>query len=283
MSELFYSIRFSTFTNPYFINFALKNGDMNFFAVQFDAVWEDVRGNFEKINALLEDEGDLNGSMIFLPEMFATGYTMRPERVVSKIPEVVERLKEFSREKNCLIGGSLPVYDDGKYYNRFYVFAEGEEVAVYDKRHLFSNAGEHKVYVAGNRIITFNYNEWKIKPVVCYDLRFPVWLRNAEGYDLLVVVANWPSKRDEVWRLLLRARAIENQSYVLGVNRIGTDGNGYEYSGSSVLIDAKGKIIADMKDKEGVLNVRNISKEELYDFRKKFDTLKDADNFKFEL
>ena len=148
---------------------------------------------------------------------------------------------------------------------------------------MFSNAGEHEVYAGGSKIVTFEYNGWKIKPVVCYDLRFPVWLRNTEGYDLLVVVANWPSKRDEVWRLLLRARAIENQSYVLGVNRVGTDGNGYEYSGSSILVDAKGKIIADMKDKEGVLSVRNVSKEDLYDFRKKFDTLKDADKFKVEL
>ena len=256
---------------------------MNFFAVQFDVVWEDVSRNWEKIEALLEGEGDLDGSMIFLPEMFATGYTMKPDRVVGKIPEAVERLKEFSREKKCLIGGSLPAYDDGKFYNRFYVYAEGKELAVYDKRHLFSNAGEHKVYAGGNRPVTFDYNGWKVKPVVCYDLRFPVWIRNVEGYDLLVVVANWPAKRDEVWRLLLRTRSIENQSYVLGVNRVGTDGNGYEYSGSSVFVDAKGKIIADMKDKEGVLSVRNVSKEDLYDFREKFDTLKDADKFKIEL
>jgi omega-amidase len=252
---------------------------MNFFAVQFDIVWEKIQENLEKIERLLDNAGELKGGMIFLPEMFATGYTMKPSEVLEDVKVAIDWLKQFSRENNCLIGGSLPVFDNGKFFNRFYIYADGKELAIYDKRHLFSNAGEHKVYCGGNKIVTFEYNGWKVKPVVCYDLRFPVWLRNTEGYDLLVVVANWPAKRDEVWRLLLKTRAVENQAYVLGVNRVGEDGNGFEYAGSSVFVDAKGKIIADMENKEGVMAVRDVSKKELYEFRNKFDTLKDADKF----
>jgi len=255
---------------------------MKVFAVQFDIKWEDIHYNLEKIESLLAEQTGLEGSAVFLPEMFATGYTMQPSKVVSGISIATGWLKEFSYKHKCLIGGSLPVEDNGKFYNRFFVFANGEEVARYDKRHLFSNAGEDKIYSAGDKEVVFSFGEWKFKIAVCYDLRFPVWLRNKENYDILVIVANWPCKRNEVWQTLLTARAIENQSIVTGVNRTGTDGNGFEYCGNSLIIDEKGKILGNIKQDEGVLSV-TLDKEKLIQFRQKFDTLKDADKFNIVL
>jgi len=250
---------------------------MNIYTVQFDIQWHSPEANFRKIERLLEKK-DLKNSIVVLPEMFNTGYTMHPEEVEGYAQITINWLKNFSYTNNCLITGSIPVNNEGKYFNRLYAFAHGNNVAIYEKRHLFSNAGEDKIYSAGNSIISTKYNGLSIRFAICYDLRFPVWLRNTELYDILIVVANWPAKRDKIWEILLKARAIENQATVVGVNRIGTDKNGFSYAGNSLIINAKGEILAKCNDNEAVCKI-NFDKKEQDGFREKFDTLKDADNF----
>ncbi len=250
---------------------------MKIFAVQYNIAWHNPEQNFKTIETLLQDK-NLKGAIVVLPEMFNTGYTMHPELVYGFKDATLNWMSAFSAKHQCLLAGSLPVKENNKFYNRMYVYANGKKLAQYDKRHLFSNAGEDKTYSPGHSISTFEYKGFQIKAAICYDLRFPVWLRNQERYDLLILPANWPAKRLKVWRTLLTARAIENQSYVIGVNRTGIDNNGYEYHGNSMIIDAKGDILAQCTEDESVCEAE-ISKTDLEAFRHKFDTLKDADNF----
>ena len=232
----------------------------------------------KKIINFLQHE-HLQDSIVVLPEMFNTGYSLQYSDIVSSSMEITKQfMSDFSKKNKCLIVGSIPFKEGNKLYNRLLAYSNGKKIAQYDKRHLFSNANEDKLYSPGKEIIVFNYQNIKIKPAICYDLRFPVWLRNKENYDLLIIVANWPAKRLHVWETLLKARSIENQCFVVGVNRVGTDKNGFVYNGNSMFIDPKGKIIAKCTDKEEVCKVE-FDKKELEEFRKKFDTLKDADNF----
>ncbi len=254
---------------------------MKIFAVQYDIEWHNPEENFKKIETLLQNKA-LKGSLVVLPEMFNTGYTMKPAETVHTASLTSEWMSAFSATHGCLIAGSIPTEENGKYFNRMYVYAEGKKLAQYDKRHLFSNAGEDKIYSAGNSISVFEYGGMRIKAAICYDLRFPVWLRNTERYDLLLIVANWPAKRAAVWETLLKARAIENQAYVAGINRTGKDENGFVYNGGSMIIDAKGNILAKCTEDETVCET-TVSKIELEEFRNKFDTLKDVDNFKIIL
>jgi predicted amidohydrolase len=154
---------------------------------------------------------------------------------------------------------------------------------VYDKRHLFRMANEHNYFTAGNNKLIINYKGWRIKPLVCYDLRFPVWSRNKNNYDLLIYVANWPERRAYPWKILLKARAIENQCYVVGVNRVGTDGNNVIFSGDSAIIDAYGQIISNIKAHDNSFESVNINLDDLNNFRKKFPVGLDADNFEIKL
>lgn len=245
--------------------------------IQTSLTWENHqanRDNFtEKINSIEETD------LIVLPEMFATGFTMKPEGIAETMQgESVKWMQEMAKKKNCAITGSLVITEDGKYYNRlFFVYPDGS-YKTYDKRHLFTLAGEEKHYTAGSDRLVLEYRGWKICPLVCYDLRFPVFSRNTDDFDLLLYVANWPQVRVQAWDALLKARAIENMCYAVGVNRIGQDNNGHNYSGHSQVIDGMGNHALEPFAYEDVLTVE-LDKAGLDKARKKFGFLNDRDSF----
>jgi len=256
---------------------------LNIAIIQTNLIWENQdqnRAHFsEKINAISG-----NVDLIILPEMFSTGFTMNPARVAETMDgETMLWLKKMAKEKNTAITGSLVIKKDDNYYNRLvFVFPNGE-VQTYDKRHTFALAGEDKVYTAGNKKLIVDYKGWKICPLICYDLRFPVWARNTENYDVLIYVANWPKPRINAWNTLLKARAIENMSYCIGVNRVGTDDNGYEYSGHSAAYDSLGKEISSIKPDEITTEIISLNKEDLLKTREKFRFLDDKDRFNIKI
>jgi predicted amidohydrolase len=220
--------------------------------------------------------------LIVLPEMFSTGFIMHPKNVAETMQgETVSWLQHLAKAKNAAITGSLVIEEDGKFYNRMvFVFPDGK-IQHYDKRHLFSLAGEHHEFTSGTDKLIVEYKGWKICPLICYDLRFPVFSRNTEEYDLLIYVANWPDKRANAWNILLQARAIENMCYVVGVNRIGTDENKNHYSGDSQVADAMGNYTLEPHQSEGVFIVY-LDKKAQDRNREKFGFLNDADTFKLK-
>jgi predicted amidohydrolase len=247
--------------------------------IQLPLVWEDPKSNRvnieQKINAI-ESGTDL----IVLPEMFTTGFTMQPERVAETMNgETIQWMQSLAKAKKAAITGSLIIVEERKYYNRLvFVFPTGE-IQQYDKRHLFTLAGEDGVFTAGTSKVLIEYKGWKICPLICYDLRFPVFSRNTENYDLLIYVANWPKTRINAWDTLLQARAIENMSYTIGVNRLGIDDNNLEYVGHSQLTDYLGNSVIEPQRGEGVF-IAEIDKNSLHETRKKLNFLKDQDLFK---
>lgn len=217
--------------------------------------------------------------LIVLPEMFTTGFSMEAERLAETMDgPTVEWMREEAAALGCAITGSLIVRDGGRHYNRMVWVAPDGGLQHYDKRHLFRMAGEQEHYAAGERRITVEYKGWRICPLVCYDLRFPVWSRNRGDYDLLLYVANWPARRSLAWKTLLRARAIENVAYVVGVNRIGSDGNGASYSGDSVAVDFLGQPLAG--DRGGdFAETAVLDRDLLQSWRESFPVHLDADEF----
>ena len=247
--------------------------------IQTSLTWENPIANranlTQKINSI-----DGGTDLVILPEMFATGFTMNPLAVAETANGAsVQWMKQTAAANNCALTGSLVIEEDGKYYNRLFFILPDGEVKTYNKRHLFSFAGEDKFYTVGTEKLIVDYKGWKVCPLVCYDLRFPVFARNAEDYDLLIYVANWPQVRTLAWDSLLRARAIENLSYTIGVNRIGEDGNGHAYSGHSQVIDALGGYVAEPFKNEAVVTVE-LDRNVLLETRKKFAFLNDRDSFK---
>jgi predicted amidohydrolase len=188
-------------------------------------------------------------------------------------------MRKLSEEGNFGLCGSYIVKENGKFFNRFVFVSPEKKSCHYDKRHLFSMGGENEIFSAGNKRLIFNFRGMKISPYICYDLRFPVWSRNTEGFDLLIYSANWPVSRQNVWNTLLHARAIENQCYVAGSNRTGTDGAGIKYSGESMIINPRGEIIVSAGNKENISISSELSLTELSDFRRKFPVADDADKF----
>ena len=251
--------------------------------IQADLFWENPPKNRtffeEKINSLAKGV-----DLIVLPEMFTTGFTMRPEKVAEKMDgETVSWMKKLASEKQLAITGSLVISENNNFYNRLvFVFPSGK-IETYDKRHSFTLAGEDKVYTSGNKKIIIDYKGWKICPLICYDLRFPVWARNTQNYDLLIFMANWPVKRIKAWDTLLKARAIENMSYIIGVNRTGTDTNNYEYSGNSLIIDCLGKELSQLSENEVGIVSTTLKKEFQIETREKLGFLNDKDSFEIEL
>lgn len=229
----------------------------------------------QKINGFIEDV-----DLIVLPEMFSSGFTMNPKAVAETMEgETVLWLQHLAKAKNAVITGSLVIEEKGNYYNRLlFVFPDGM-IKTYDKRHLFTLAGEHQFYTAGQERLIVEWKGFKICPLVCYDLRFPVFSRNTEDYDLLVYLANWPKIRTNAWDILLKARAVENMCYTIGVNRIGSDANNHEYIGHSQAVDFLGDYILEPKETEGIFIVK-LDKEKLHEKRKKLTFLEDRDKFK---
>ncbi|MDF2436002.1 MAG: Nitrilase/cyanide hydratase and apolipoprotein N-acyltransferase [Bacteroidota bacterium] len=250
--------------------------------IQSDLSWENPKENLEmfskKISAITEKT-----DLILLPEMFTTGFSMAPEKFAEDLNgPTVQWMKEKAREKNCVITGSFVCLENDNFYNRLIWMNPDGAYSVYDKRHLFSMGDENHHYAAGHEKIIEEINGWKICPLICYDLRFPVWSRNTEGFDLLIYIANWPERRSHPWKTLLLARAIENQCYVAGLNRIGKDGNQIYHSGDSAVINFKGEIISDIPSKEESTKTITLNYEELVEFRKVFPVLKDADRFEIK-
>ena len=244
--------------------------------VQTKLFWEDPARNRKHLHELIASISD--SDLIVLPEMFTSGFTMNPENVAEEMSgETVSWMKSIAIEKNCAIAGSVVISENGNFYNRL-IFATPSEIYSYDKRHLFTLAGENNVYQKGNHRLIIEYNGWKICPLVCYDLRFPVFSRNTEDYDLLIYVANWPEPRISAWDTLLKARAIENMCYVIGVNRIGEDVNGHKYPGHSKVIDCFGKENTNAASGDGVFS-GEIDRSELMAARNKFAFLRDRDDF----
>jgi predicted amidohydrolase len=251
---------------------------MNVALIQTDIIWENPSENRknleEKIKALNESI-----DLIVFPEMFTSGFTMHPNLVAETMNGVtVLWLKNIAKTKNCAITGSLVIVENGNLYNRMvFVFPNGE-IQHYDKKHLFTLAGEDKIYTSGKEKVIVNYKDFKICLQVCYDLRFPVFSRNTENYDLLIYVANWPKVRTNAWDILLKARAVENVSYVIGVNRIGTDNNNFEYIGHSQIIDELGNFILEPTENEGVF-IADFDKNKMLETRNKLNFLDDRDYF----
>jgi omega-amidase len=251
---------------------------LNLALVQHNPLWEDAQSNLKMLSGLLSTL-DEPTNVIVLPEAFATGFSMNAKAVSQKLGDnITQWMKGISYEKNAAVCGSVFIEEDGFFYNRFLWANPEGEILQYDKRHLFSMGGEHIPYTKGEKQLLIGYKGWRIFPQICYDLRFPVWSRNTHGYDLLINVANWPAARTKVWKTLLKARAIENQSYAIGVNRVGTDGNLIGYIGETMAISFKGETLFNAKNNEGVFHIQ-LNKYELDTFRKKFDTLKDSDRF----
>ena len=248
--------------------------------VQYDVSWENITGNLSKIDQLIEG---LKTDLIVLPEMFATGFSMEPARCAETMSGLsVSWMKNTASKRNIAIMGSLIIAENNNYYNRLVFAYPTGEIDFYDKRHLFTLAGEDALYTSGNSKLIVDYLGWKICPMICYDLRFPVWSRNVENYDVLFYVANWPKPRISAWDTLLKARAIENMSYVIGVNRTGEDANGLSYIGHTHGVDMLGENIgAHDKIEEGIVNLE-LDKTKLDSIRSKFQFLNDKDSFSIE-
>ncbi len=246
--------------------------------VQAHLAWEDAQANrthFDELLAPLKGKTDL----IVLPEMFTTGFSMNAGPNAEPPGGPTQQWMQLHADRSgAAVTGSYICGENGKYFNRLLFVEPGGKVHTYDKRHLFTLAGEHKSYQPGLKSLTLTWKGWRIRPLICYDLRFPVWSRNTDEYDLLFYVANWPDKRREAWKTLLAARAIENQAYCLGVNRVGTDEKGHYYSGDSSMFDFSGRLLMQLTDQEAVVTLK-LDQADQQAFRQKLNFLADRDHF----
>jgi len=248
--------------------------------IQSHLFWEDTKKNllnFESKILNINQKTDL----IILPEMFNTGYSMNIEKLAEGMHGTsINWMKKIAHKLDCTLAGSILIKDKSQYFNRFLWVNANGHIEFYDKKHLFNLNEESEVFEAGTEKKIFQLKGWKICPLICFDLRFPVWCRNQEDYDLLIVIASWPESRIEHWRTLLTARAIENQSYVIGVSRVGEDANNVYYSGDSMIIHPFGNILFQKKDEEDVYTL-NLNHEEIQKTRKNYPFLGLRDPFEF--
>jgi predicted amidohydrolase len=258
--------------------------DLKICLIQSDLVWENPIQNLADFDKKLSGITD-NTDIIILPETFNTGFSIKPEKCAETMEGItVKWMQQKAKEKNAVIIGSLLVNDNGQYFNRIVWMQPNGSCFTYDKRHLFRMSDEFKLMKGGNKRTVVTHKGWKINLLICYDLRFPVWSKNTYSngeyeFDLMIYVANWPAARSHIWQTLLRARAIENQAYVVGVNRIGKDGAGTEHSGDSMVIDPMGNILLQAKATKEEIHKLNLSKKNLEEFRKKFTVGLDWDHF----
>ncbi|MEJ7625506.1 MAG: nitrilase family protein [Ferruginibacter sp.] len=256
--------------------------------IQTNLQWENKIDNLQMLEEKIRA---LSGTteLVILPEMFSTGFSMNTELLAEDMNGyAVDWMRRVSNENKLIITGSLIIEENNNYYNRMIWMMPNGNSGIYDKRHLFAYSGEDKHYTSGNKRLITSVKGWKINVLVCYDLRFPVWARQRTGsdetktpdpeYDILLYVANWPEKRSHAWKTLLCARAIENQCYVIGVNRVGVDGNNITYSGNSLVIDPLGEVLYHMADEEDVFTI-TLQKEKLEEVRNRFPFLRDGDEF----
>ncbi len=242
---------------------------------QFDIEWENPQANLEFLDDLLTNH---HSDLVILPEMFTTGFSMNAQLIAEKpFGNSFQWMKSVAEKGNCAVSGSISTQENGKYYNRHY-FVTPQETSFYDKKHLFGYGKEPEAYSAGNEIVSVEFRGWKFRLITCYDLRFPVWCRNSDDYDALICVANWPAVRVEPWKALLKARAIENMAYTVGVNRIGTDDYDLEYNGNSKVFDPIGTELK-LKTQNKFLFQTEISLDTVKKYRKNFGFLNDRDPF----
>lgn len=271
---------------------------LTFSLIQTQLFWEDKPANLlmleQKINSIKEKT-----EVVVLPEMYNTGFSMQPEKFAEKMDgEAINWMKRISAQKRVVLTGSLMIEENGNYYNRLVWMLPNGQFGQYDKRHLFANGSEDQHYLPGHKRLIASVKGWKINLQVCYDLRFPVWARQSLStanknrehneevaetikdleYDVLIYVANWPERRIHAWKTLLQARAIENQCYAIGVNRVGTDGNGVYHSGDTMLVDAMGHVVYQKSHDEDIATI-TIHKDELEEVRTKLPFYKDSDPF----
>ncbi len=251
--------------------------DLNVALIQAELIWEDHEANLSRFHERI-DRIQAGVHLIVLPEMFSTGFSMDPARLAQPMDgSSVSWMKARARETQADIAGSLIIEEDGHFYNRLIWAKPDGRLFGYDKKHLFRYAGEEKVYTPGEKQLLVTCHGWRIRPFVCYDLRFPIWTRNLDNtYDAAIFVANWPERRAPHWNALLKARAIENQSYVAGVNRVGMDGNGHRYGGDTCIIDPLGRLVTAISHKEAVVT-DVFSAAVLEGYRKEFPAWMDAD------
>lgn len=251
--------------------------DLTVTLIQTELFWEDIPANIamfdDKIDGISEKT-----DVIILPEMFTTGFTMNVEKAAEPMTgKAVSWLVAKAKQKQVHILGSIIIEEEKKYFNRLVWATPNGQIMTYDKKHLFRMAGEHKVYSPGNRHLTVDVNGWKLRTFICYDLRFPIWCRNiGNQYDAAIYIANWPARRAHHWKLLLPARAVENQCYVIGVNRVGQDGNGVAHSGDSSIIDPLGNILFQKADVP-CIHTATLNYDKVKEFRESFAAWQDAD------
>ncbi len=256
--------------------------------IQSPLHWEDIDKNLEMFSGKI-NEVETSPDIIILPEMFTTGFTQEPGRVAEPMEgKTMQWMQEQAVDKQCVLVGSIVIKENDRYYNRLVWMPPEGDYLYYDKKHLFTFAGEDKQYTPGSGKLIIEFRGWKIMPLICYDLRFPVWNRNSYkpdhgfAYDCMLNVANWPGSRSHVWRILLMARALENQAYVIGLNRIGEDNNNITYSGDSAVISPKGDNLSNIMPFKEVAETVVMSRAELDSFRDKFRVWADWDRFRME-
>ena len=255
--------------------------------IQPDLRWEDKAANLRHFETLIGEIRE-NTQLVILPEMFSTGFSMRPEALAEHMDgPTVAWMKQIAASKKVILTGGLIIEEKGRYFNRLIWMLPNGRYGIYDKRHRFAYAGEDQHYTAGHKRLIASVNGWRVNLLVCYDLRFPVWSRQQlqeppePEFDLLIYVANWPQRRSHAWKTLLQARAIENQAYVVGVNRVGNDGNDIYHSGDSMIVDPLGEILYQAGDKESIFTL-TLQREKLEEVRTRFPFWKDADSFTIE-
>lgn len=251
--------------------------------IQTALFWENKKANLDMLEQKIEGIKEPS-EIVILPEMFSTGFSMNVEKLAETMEgDTVKWMKKIAASKKIILTGSIIIEENGRYYNRLIWMLPTGEYGIYDKRHLFAFADEHSHYTAGSKKLIASVKGWKVNLQVCYDLRFPVWARQTPGndkmkYDILINVANWPTKRGLAWKTLLQARAIENQCFVIGVNRIGEDGNKNKYSGDSIIVGPLGEIIYQKSDVSDIFTYA-LKKERIDEVRSHFPFLNDSDLF----
>jgi predicted amidohydrolase len=257
---------------------------LSFTLIQTNLHWENKEANLDMLEQKINSVNQPT-HVVVLPEMFSTGFSMKPEVLAEKMDgRTIRWMKKIASAKKIILTGSVIIEEEGHYYNRLVWVLPNGELGYYNKKHLFAYGKENEHYTAGNQRFITSVNGWKIQLLVCYDLRFPVWSRQqfhrAEGfeYDVLMYVANWPERRNHAWKILLQARAIENQCYVIGVNRVGVDGTGLNHTGDSMVADPLGKVLYEKANEEDIFTI-TLDKKQLEEVREKLPFWKDADPF----
>lgn len=257
----------------------MAGNTLNVTLIQADIVWEDKNANLKQYQSFIESVQDKK-EVVVLPEMFSTGFSMNTQALAEPMDgPTAQWMKNIAKQHRCILTGSLIIEDEGKYYNRLLWVQPDGVMHHYDKRHLFAYADEHNHFTPGDKRLIVSVKGFRICPMVCYDLRFPVWARNRdEEYDVLLYVANWPERRNLAWKTLLPARAIENLSYVIGVNRVGLDAKGLSYTGDSAVYGLLGEKLYEVSNTSAVYTI-TLEKEQVDNTRAQLPFLNDADNF----